>query len=80
MRIDDKRCFYIKVKIQDFECKIIELVLYAINIDVFSILIYTIFIKKIARRSTSRLSFFGFNIMVDHKRVHIPSIGSLAHS
>ena len=25
-----------------------------------------------------RLSFFGFNIMFDHKRVHVPNIGSLA--
>ena len=25
-----------------------------------------------------RLSFFGFNIMFDHKRVHGPNIGSLA--
>ena len=28
----------------------------------------------------SRLSLFGFNIMFDHLRVHIPNIGSLAHS
>ena len=26
----------------------------------------------------SRLSFFGFNIIFDHMRVHIPNIGSLA--
>ena len=28
----------------------------------------------------ARLSFFEFNIMFDHKRVHVPNIGSLAHS
>ena len=28
----------------------------------------------------SRLSFFGFKIIFDHMRVHIPNIGSLAHS
>ena len=29
---------------------------------------------------SSKLSFFGFNIMFDHKRVQFPNIGSLAHS
>ena len=28
----------------------------------------------------SRSSFFGFNIIFDHMRVHIPNIGSLALS
>ena len=28
----------------------------------------------------SRLSLFGFNIMFGHMRIHIPNIGSLAHS
>ena len=32
------------------------------------------------RNPFSWLSLFGFNIMFDHMRVHIPNIGSLAHS
>ena len=32
------------------------------------------------QKSASKAVFFGFNIMFDHKTVHVPNIGSLAHS
>ena len=32
------------------------------------------------QKSVCKVVFFGFNIILDHMRVHIPNIGSLAHS